>query len=144
MKSNFLYSGIFFRDVDQELLKHWWETNVGPLYDNVYCHHMTIKFKPTLSEVDRLPFGLMPVKVVGCAQDDFCQTFVVETKAKSDNKFKHITVATKNGTKPYYSNVLLEKGFSKIDGPKLQGCVGYVLDGRECYHIPRWNKEQTY
>jgi len=121
-----VYSGVFLSD-SQALLR-WWTKNVGPLHPTVKAHHMTIKFGPTDKEIMDLPVGAsIALKVVGYGADEHGQAVVVQPRGiqRQDKGVAHITVAV-NGVSPAYSNKLLGRGYTKINGPVLRGQVGFL------------------
>ena len=109
---------------DNKPLIRWWEKNVGSLHPNVIAHHMTIVFQPSETVLESVAIGEhVDLNVIGYGHDDKCQAVVVKGYP-SKNKVAHITVAT-NGVGAVYSNKLLAKGWEKVEGPKLQGRIGY-------------------
>jgi len=129
-KRKAVYTGIIL-DNPNDLLR-WWKNTIGDVHSKKYAHHMTIKFKPSPSEVLALPIGApVTLQIVGWAGDEKGQ--VVEVKAsggiKSGNTTPHVTVAT-DGTSPVYSNDLLARGIKRVAGPTLKGRVG-LFTGKE-------------
>lgn len=66
-------------------------------------------------------------KVLGWAADEHCQTVLVECSHKSKNEHPHVTLST-DGTPAVYSNELLAKGVTLVDGPTLVGTVDIRRD----------------
>jgi len=64
--------------------------------------------------------------VTGWAADEKGQAVRVKAAAKSANTVPHVTVAVAPGTKPVYSNELLQKQVIAVHGPDLIGTVTYV------------------
>ena len=83
------------------------------VHENVYCHHMTVFFRPARADYEET-FGphlgqKVALKVVGIAADEKGQAVVVEPlEGIPSNRTAHITVSCAEGTKPFYSNSLLE------------------------------------
>jgi len=123
------YTGVFLDDSSKRALLAWFEKETGqPILKKVFAHHMTIKFKPSDEEVEQLPIGEpATLRVIGWAADEQGQAVLVQPSVPSSNKHPHITVAT-DGTSPVYSNKLLAKGFTKVNGPTLKGTVGAFPD----------------
>ena len=111
-----------------DALSFWESTVKEPLLSKSYAHHMTIDFKPTDEQFSDTPIGEeAELKVVGYASDSKVQVLVVKpVGVNSSNTVAHITIATDGTTSPAYSNKLLEKGYTKVDGPTLTAQVGYV------------------
>jgi len=120
-----VYSGIFLDDASHRELLQWWEKATGiPLLGKHFGHHMTIKFKPTPEEVEKLPLGQkVRIRVVGWAADEKGQAVLVDPEVESTNPKPHITVAVAEGVSPAYSNELLASGVTRIAGPTLEGVV---------------------
>lgn len=121
-----IYYGVFLDDDSRDQLKRWWVNTVGsPLLPEHYCHHMTVKFKPSPEEVESyqpLIGSKVSVKVVGFAEDEKGQAVLVSPQeVQSANANPHITVSCAPGTAPVYSNTLLAGGVTPIDGPVLTG-----------------------
>jgi len=120
-----IYSAVFLDD-PKDLLR-WWENNVGtPLHPKTFSHHMTIKFKPDVGDIKRLPMGSpIKLKIIGWSEDEKGQAIVVQPQGiRSTKSIPHITVAT-NGAPPSYSNELLGRGWNPLHGGFLVGRVGY-------------------
>lgn len=119
---------------DPEKLLSWWENNIGSLLPNKYAHHMTIKFAPSEERVAQTPVGdRVFLDVVGYAENDNIQVVVVQPiGVDSDNLIPHVTVST-DGTPPVKSNILLNGGFTPIQGPKLKARIGLFVDNKEVF-----------
>lgn len=120
------YTGIFLDRASHDKLIHWWTKQVKiPLHEDVYAHHMTIKFKPSPDEVATLPLGKKTtVKVIGWAADERGQAVLVSPQGvESANANPHITMACAPGTEPVYSNSLLAHGANHGGGPTLTGTI---------------------
>ncbi len=125
-----IYIGVFLDD--SEDLLGWFEDTLEPLHLYPHADHMTCVFRPESAEGFELG-AVLDLEVVGWASDEFGQAVVVRG-CESDNEHPHITVACDLGTKPFYSNELLSRGFEPIDGPTLRGRVGaYMSDGIVCF-----------
>lgn len=117
--------------IDPADLLRWWSTHVGPVLPQVYAHHMTIKFRPTDSDLDMLNIGaLVGLHIVGFADDGHVQAIVVEPiGVESTNPVPHVTVAT-DGTPPVKSNELLAGGYTAVNGPVLPARIG-IFTGKD-------------
>jgi hypothetical protein len=109
-----LYSAVVLDDSSHDKLLRWWKSEIGPLLSKHLAHHMTIKFKPSIGEVERLPLGKkVRLTVVGYGQDEEAQAVHVATSVRSSNAIPHITVATRPGGKAKHSNDL---DFERVGG----------------------------
>jgi len=114
-------AAVLLADSQLQLLE-WWRAVVGPTLAVEHAHHMTIEFKPaTVVGFDE--GGFVELHVVGFSQDERGQAVLVEG-VTSTNARPHVTVATATGTKPFYSNELLARGVTPIDGPILKAVLG--------------------
>lgn len=80
------------------------------VHENVYCHHLTIAFKPdaaTLREYRGLIGQQITLVVTGIAQDEKGQVVYIPI-AKSRNERPHITISAAEGVGPEHSNLLLQ------------------------------------
>ena len=129
-----LYTGVMLTESSQKALRLWWLETVGILEKDIYCHHMTIAFKPSLEELSTTPVGdQFRLKVIGFVNKEGVQAVVVDDNGISANKFPHLTVAT-DGTPPFQSNKRLETyGYEKVHGPTLTGRIGYWDGKTEVY-----------
>lgn len=118
-----VFVAVVLDDRSHKALLAWWERATGTkLLSKIYAHHMTIKFKPNQSDMDKLTEGeKVTLQVIGWAEDGKVQAVAVKG-FKSSNKIPHITVAT-DGTPPFKSNALLADGFTRVRGPRLTGTV---------------------
>lgn len=105
----------------------------------VTAEHVTVAFEPKAHEMEAFKLGAsVIVRVVGYAEDDRGQAVAVvvedaETKLPVTirNPIPHITISCAEGTKPVYSNKLLEGGYNKVKGdPFFIGtCVAVLRNG---------------
>jgi len=147
-KGKIQYIGIILDDNSQSDLQDWAKNTFGGVLSKVFSHHVTLMFKPTIEDVERLeemsilgqPISL---PIVGHAQSSDVQAVVVDV-SKSPlvpiNDIPHITVAT-SGVAPKESNALLEKGYQteNFQPMTLNGRIGFVGRGRELFEIV-WEK----
>lgn len=106
----------------RDALKEWYASKVGELLPKEYAHHMTIKFKPGVDDLQLHPEGTkVELRVVGYASNDWVQAVVVEGYP-SANACPHITVAT-NNSPPKMANELLVDGYTRAEGPTLGAYV---------------------
>lgn len=117
--SEILYvAAILTRDAQESLWKSITSRVAIPTDWKAYCHHMTIRFKPT--DDSQLPIlgEDITLIVTNIFADDKGVAVSVEPNTNrrelhmpAEQK-PHITVATAPGTPPVYSNELLRKGES--------------------------------
>jgi hypothetical protein len=84
-------------------------------HEGVHCHHVTIYFRPTeddFNAIFRPHLGQQVIlKVTGIVTNDRGQAVIVEPlTGMPSNRRAHITVSCADGTKPVYSNELIEHG----------------------------------
>lgn len=98
---------------------------VPPRHPDVKAHHMTIAFDPPLERFAhyyRQAVGkIMPIRVVGIAEDE--QGQAVRVEAESENENPHITISCATGVPAKYSNELLSKGWKRLSQFELQATV---------------------
>jgi len=122
--SRFTYSGVFLTEESKRKIFEL----VPPKFENIYADHLTIDFKPSIEQINKLKFGeTVSLKIIGLSEDENAQALTVETNLSS-NKNPHITLSTREGIKPFYSNELIEKNGSKplITPIVVQGIIGAV------------------
>lgn len=127
------YLGLFISDVCKPIIIDYWEeiTNTK-LLENIKADHITLKFKPSKKDIEKylstngVEFNqLIPITLIGYAQDPFAQAFKVSVPIKCDNIHPHITMALNETAAAKYSNDLLinsieNNTYTKIDsGIKL-------------------------
>lgn len=119
------YVGIFLDDTSKRRLLQWWQSTIRTrLLPKLYAHHVTLKFRPSDSELERFNIGAQAlVQVLGYAEDEKAQAVLVRPSVNSANRHPHITIATNHGVPPVYSNDLLAKGYTRKAGPILRGTV---------------------
>ncbi|WP_394222689.1 hypothetical protein [Alteromonas gracilis] len=84
-----------------------------PVHSNHFMHHITVDFG--IPNDSRLPPRPNNVQVIGVASDNKAQALVVAVDGKTerkDGKLFHVTVSTADNVKPFYSNRLLESGYT--------------------------------
>jgi hypothetical protein len=119
------FIGAFIGKQGRAALLAWWNQAVGiPVLGQKWADHMTILFAPTDEELAVFPIGnVVTMRVVGWAADDKGQAVVVQPDLATEKEHPHITVATAPGVGAVYSNELLARGFTPVDGPVLQGKI---------------------
>lgn len=125
--SKVIYAGVMLDKTSQAALELWWTLHTGqPVLPQHFMHHMTIQFKPSEDEIQRMPVGqTVKLKVIGWAGDERIQAVAVRSSVPSANGIPHITVATDGKAKPFESNALLARGMnSTSSGITLTGRVG--------------------
>ena len=101
------------------LLKHF-----PPKYDEVICHHITVKFPAKAG--DAFPPPAHEAHVIGYEDSkDGIEALVVEINGKRtrpDGKLFHITLSLdrSKGKKPVHSNDLVNKGFQHVSPIPIQ------------------------
>lgn len=116
-----LYTSATLTDAARAILLAWFREVVGPTLAKEIAHHTTIAFKP--ASVEGFAEGSpVTLRVVGFAHDERGQAVLV-SGVESSNAHPHVTVATAEGTKPVYSNELLARGVTPIDGPTLDAVL---------------------
>ncbi len=128
-KAPFGYLAAFIDDTTKENIKKWWmKETKKPFLDNQLVHHMTIKFKPTLEEIEEAPLGdEVELKIDGWAADEKGQAIAV-SGFRSSNEVPHITISTAEGVGAKYSNNLLGQGLHEIIGPTFKARIGFFRD----------------
>lgn len=92
-----------------------------PRHENVIAHHATMEFKPTDPKVE--PGKKGKVKVIGRVSDGKADALLIEG-VESSNKHPHITLSVAEGTKPVYSNKMIEQAYELIDKGKMNKSPG--------------------
>jgi hypothetical protein len=119
-----IYYAIFLDEASEEKLLKWWVEKIQiPFLDRVYAEHLTIKFKPTDTDVALYTPMLESktnIKIIGYAADDKGQAVLGLPEIESTNKYPHITISCANGVEPSYSKTLLEN-HTLINGPTISG-----------------------
>ena len=121
------YTAIFLDEGSKRRLLMWWRTSVRlPLLPTLYGDHVTLRYKPAKSDLERTPLGEHAlVQVIGWASDEKGQAVLVRPSVTSANRYPHVTVACAKGIEPVYSNRLLAEGYTRKMGPILRGVVDY-------------------
>ena len=103
-----------------------------------FGHHVTLAFKPNQDHVDALDFGKrVSFNARAIVMNSKCIAVEVELPegVTSSNKHPHVTICTRNGVPPVYSNQLLEDNSNGLghDGLTEYPLQNMVLNGRvEC------------
>jgi hypothetical protein len=106
------YFSIVLSPHSQELLK-----SLGLKHPNVYCHHVTVAFNPSLEDITKWTPHIgkkISFYTTRMVTDEHAQA--IEVNAPSNNEFPHVTMSTAVGVKPVYSNELL----AKTEGVEVQ------------------------
>jgi hypothetical protein len=114
------YLAIFLTEESQKLLL----SKLPPTHPKVYAHHVTVAFKPTVDVYEYYKKYLgqkIALRVYGYTKDEKGEAVVVDTDILEDKK-QHITLST-NNTPPFYSKILVEKGFATLGEPFLLQAV---------------------
>ncbi|KKM60735.1 hypothetical protein LCGC14_1538820 [marine sediment metagenome] len=94
-------------------------TKFPAVHPNIFAEHMTIVFNPSESvdEAVMQKCGTdVNLEIVGHSTDDKGQAVVVRSDAVSriGGGIAHITISCANGTRPVYSNILLQKHWDSV------------------------------
>lgn len=127
-----IYVGVFLDRASKELLlARFW-----PAHPFVHADHLTLAFGKEL-EGKEFPIGLqVEMEMLGIVVDEKCQTAIIAAKDKvveliGPYKHPHITMSCAQGTKPVYSNDLIQKAYKTGavtmfgERLKLTGVVDY-------------------
>ena len=126
-----IYTGLFLGDQNHDLFRELAENVWKGLMDNLYLHHMTIKFRPSPGDVEAVPIGgYIPVKLVGYTNNSGrAQAFTVMPTRQmawvGSLVRPHITVATEPGVPPKDSHEAIKEGvslFSDDENEELLEC----------------------
>ena len=133
LKTNdILYIGLLVDDSSKNKLIHLAENVIGNCgFDNtkLFCHHMTIAFRTSISsgllewteEHEGQKFEMI-INKIGISEK--ACAVAVKTDCPSLNKIKHITLFTHNGGKPVDSNYI--EDWDSIKPMKITGHVKIV------------------
>ena len=132
-----MFTGIFVEKPTVHQIQKYFTTVSGrPLLCDLGDCHLTLKFMPTVDDVERLPFGKsVRMKLIGYSVHDFVQCFLVDILDEAvskfvDNKWPHITVScNRNRCGPQYSNNVLE------DGNVVPLVTNFDVEDKEEYHM---------
>jgi len=119
-----IYSAIFLDAESQQKLKA-----VAHL-EKVFCHHLTLAFKPSSSHVEALPMGEeVSLEVVCFGDDGRAQAAGCHIRGEvidfCSNEKPHITISCAEGVSPVHSNELVFDQFVEPYGRlQLKGRVG--------------------
>lgn len=119
-----VYIGIFLTPQSKsKLLKAF-----PPAHKDLHGDHVTLIFKPSEEELEKFEIGkTVRFQVSGYAVDEKGQAVAVnlpsDLRSLSKNKIPHVTISVAPGTKPVYSNELLERETQKTPSITLEGIV---------------------
>jgi len=128
-----VYAAVFVDDIEG-LEQVWNELPDTPaLLPEEYAHHATLMFKPDEEYISRLGPEIgkeVQLRICCWAADDKAQAVGVSLRG-SWNGREHITMATKPGVPPFYSNELLKKEpVHYLNKPfEIKGRIGYFDTG---------------
>ena len=106
-----------------------------PSHPNIYAEHITVVFNPTPEQDKTLikQIGMsVIIAVTGVGADDKGQAVVVagDRARRLGGGIPHITISCSDGTKPFYSNKLLDGGWDFIEPFMLYGNIArYTKNG---------------
>lgn len=127
-RSGMPYLGVILNADDQERLLRWWKVHRGPLFKNHRGHHMTIRIKPSESDIAKAALGKnVDLTVTGVIDAEGTQAVVVKSNI-SHSVTPHITVSFDDGKSAKDS---ANGEIESVKPFKLSGRIGYVNDGGE-------------
>jgi hypothetical protein len=104
-----------------------------PQHKNIYAEHMTIVFNPTEEQDEAMMRRLgdvVTLQVTGFGLDDKGDAVVVTGERRVGGGIPHITISCADGTKPFYSNKLLDGGWNFIEPFEIHGVIArYTKNG---------------
>ena len=122
--SNIVYSAVFLTSESRADLM----AKIRPALANIIAHHVTLKFKPTQTDIDMLEIGrVVEMTVIGVAASEDVQAVVVALPADliCSNAYPHVTVSTAPYIASKYANsLLISRGYTLIDPFVIHGTVG--------------------
>jgi Fungal tRNA ligase phosphodiesterase domain len=133
-RKDIMYYGVFVddpKDLEQKFIE---KTGLDLLDGKKHCHHMTIKFKPSIDDqiheelIVRMGDSVK-INVLGYAANEKCQAVLVEcSEVGSANSNAHITISCADGIPPSESNNLLAtEEIKPLKGVVLSGKIGACL-----------------
>ena len=131
--SNIIYWAIKLTDESRAKIL----SSFPPIHKNIYAEHITMVFSPTPEQNRKFGEWLgkkAKAKVITIYSDDKGQAVGVITEpARPDGKCSHITISCADGTKPVYSNKLIEQQvdrFNSISPFDVEGVIAaYTSSG---------------
>lgn len=124
-----IYWGVLLDEESRNLLK----IIFPPKHPNVFAEHLTILFGPTLKQNNEWLCRSgeeVELFVIGEAQDEQGQAAMIHGIERVDGGIPHITISCANGTKPVYSNHLLQRGYKPKWPFPIIGKIGYFSEGK--------------
>lgn len=104
-----------------------------PQHENIYAEHMTIVFNPTEEEDNMMMQRIgqpVTLQVTGFGVDDKGDAVVVTGERRLGGGIPHVTISCSKGTKPFYSNTLLDGGWNFIEPFEIHGSIArYTKSG---------------
>lgn len=119
-----VYWAVLLDEKSRNMLK----AAIPPKHDNVYAEHVTILFAPT-DKQDVKMFARwgerVELFVTGVAEDEKGQAVIVHGIERVGGGIPHVTISCADGTKPVYSNNLLQKGYTPVWPFPISGEIAY-------------------
>lgn len=112
-----------------------------PTHANVYAHHVTVAFKPSIEQAQELSPQCgqeISFSTIAEAADENGQAVLI-SGVDSNNEFPHITISTAEGVKPSYSNELFKNSLSHEltqQNIQLKGILTFVTKSQKQYTEP--------
>ncbi|MHA2280131.1 MAG: hypothetical protein ACXAC5_04545 [Promethearchaeota archaeon] len=97
-----------------------------PYHPNIYAEHMTIVFNPTPEQDELLMKQIgqhRTLMVTGFRFDEKGDAVVVTGERRPNGGIPHITISCADGTKPFYSNKVLDGGWNFSEPFEIHGTI---------------------
>lgn len=110
-KRKAIYAAVVLEESSAAEMRRLAEEHFGVILPKEFCHHCTLRFKPTPEQVKAMPIGdRVDLHVVGVGQDEQAQAVMVDSYHDAlqhcANETAHITIACSEEGKPAHSNEL--------------------------------------
>lgn len=98
------------------------------VHPEIYCHHVTVAFKPTLEQARVLDtlvgekYNFRASRLVSNAKGQ-----ALEVDLQTNNPHSHVTISCARGVKPVYSNTLLELPDDQVESRPYAAALSGVL-----------------
>jgi hypothetical protein len=136
-KGSISYIGLFIDETTRKGIIEFCKNNEIPLHNNIVCHHITLKFKPTkeiCENAESLLGSTHGAIITGYGSDENVTALRVSLlNIQSDNRIPHITVSLGENGQAKMSNDLQ---FKDINGPGFVTKLGIFGRGKCMDYIP--------
>lgn len=138
-KGSISYIGLFVDDLETRRgIIRFCRVNNIPIHENIICHHVTLKFKPSKDVVEKIEHLLgkeFEVKITGYgSSSDVTALRVSLDGIQSDNTVPHVTISLGPKGEAKMSNDLHYKDID--NGPVFTTTLGIHGRGRSMDYIP--------